>query len=64
MPDETGGREDGKTGGREDGKTGGREDGKTGGREEDYWNVSITDQDIDKIRHIYRPGNKKPGSFI
>jgi len=32
------------------------------GREgENYWNVSLTDDEIGKIRHIYRPGSKNPG---
>jgi len=42
----------------ETGRQGDLENGREG---ENYWNVSLTDDEIGKIRHIYRPGSKNPG---
>ncbi len=53
--EETGRHGDQETRRHGDQETGRHGDQETGRQGDDFWNVSITDEEIDKIRHIYRP---------
>jgi membrane associated rhomboid family serine protease len=47
--------EEREIGGFGDGENGGQGEGETGGQgERDYWNVTLTDEEIKEIRHVYR----------
>lgn len=50
----TGRQGEGETSGQGEGETGGKGDGETGRQGEDYWNTTITDDEIRKINQVYK----------
>jgi len=48
------GQGNGETGREGDGDTGGKGEEETGREEDAYWNITLTDEEIKEIRHIYK----------